>query len=84
MVALWIFLAPIAQWSRSVQSFDAVVVIREHFLAVAILGGCLLVLTLIWLPKWQAARSDLTTKEQFEVENVPGKPSPKLWEAQPS
>jgi uncharacterized protein YjbI with pentapeptide repeats len=29
----------------------------------------LVILALIWLPKWQAARSDLEKKEQFEAEN---------------
>jgi hypothetical protein len=69
VVVLWIFSAPITQWTRSVQPSDAVVFLGEHLLAVAILGGCLLVLALIWLPKWQAARSDLTTKERLELEN---------------
>ena len=68
-VVLWIFSAPIAQWSRSAQPSDAVGFLGEHLLAVAMLGGCLLVLALIWLPKWQATRPDLTTKERLELEN---------------
>jgi Pentapeptide repeats (8 copies) len=69
LVTLWIFLELIAQWSHSAQSFDAVAFLGKHLLAVAIVGGCLLILALIWLPKWQATRPDLTTKERFEVEN---------------
>jgi hypothetical protein len=55
VVVLWIFSAPIAQWLRSAQSFDAVVFFAEHLLAVAILGGCLLVLALIWLALSQSS-----------------------------
>ena len=69
VVALWIFSAPIASWLRPAQSFEAVAFLGKHLLAVAILGGCLLIFALIWLPKWQAARPELTTKERFEVEN---------------
>jgi hypothetical protein len=69
MVVLWIFSAPIAQWSRSAQPSDAVGFLGEHLLAAAFLGGCLLVLALIWLPKWQAARPKLTPQARFEVEN---------------
>jgi hypothetical protein len=69
MAVLWNFSAPITQWFRSAQSFDAVAFLGEHLLAVTILGGCLLILVLVWLPKWQAARPDLTAKERFEVEN---------------
>jgi hypothetical protein len=50
----------------------AVAVVLWIFSA-AILGGGLLILALIWaliwLPKWQGARPDLTAKERFEVEN---------------
>ena len=69
VVVVWIFSTPIASWLRSAQSFDASAFLGEHLLAVAMIGGCLLVLALIWLPKWQAARSDLTTKERLELEN---------------
>jgi hypothetical protein len=70
VVVWWMFSAPIPQWIRSAQSFDVVAFLKEHYLvAAAILGGCLLILALIWLPKWQAARPDLTTKERFELEN---------------
>jgi H+/Cl- antiporter ClcA len=57
VVVLWIFSAYIAQWLYLAQSFDAVAFLREHRLAAAVLGGCLLVLlALIWLSKWQDAR----------------------------
>jgi hypothetical protein len=69
VVVAWIFSAPIASWFRSAQSFDAVAFLGEHLLALAILGGCLVIFALIWLPKWQAARPDLSTKERFELEN---------------
>ena len=70
VVVVWIFSAPVAQWLRSAQSFDAVTFPGEHLLAVAIVvGGCLVVLALIWLPKWQAARPELTPQARFEVEN---------------
>jgi hypothetical protein len=69
VVVLWIFSAPIALWLRSIQSFDAVAFLGQHLLAVAILGGGLLIFVLIWLPKWQAARPELTPQARFEVEN---------------
>jgi hypothetical protein len=69
VVVLWIFSAPIVQWSRPAQSFDAVAFLGGHLFIVAIVGSCLLVLALIWLPKWQAARPELTPQAQFEVEN---------------
>jgi hypothetical protein len=69
VMALWIFSAPMAQWNRPAQPPDVVAFLAKHLLAVAMVGGCLLVLVLIGLPKWQAARPDLTTKERFEVEN---------------
>jgi Pentapeptide repeats (8 copies) len=69
VVVLWIFFAPIASWIRSAQSFDVVTFLGKHLLVVAIVGGCLLVLVLIWLPKWQAACPKLKPKERFEVEN---------------
>jgi type VI protein secretion system component VasK len=57
VVVLWIFSAYIARWLYLAQLFDAVAFLREHRLAAAILGGCLLVLlALIWLSKWQDAR----------------------------
>jgi peptidoglycan biosynthesis protein MviN/MurJ (putative lipid II flippase) len=64
VVVLWVFSAPIAQWLYSAQSFDAVAFLSKHYLAAAVLGGCLLVgLALIWLSKRQDARLDLPTKE---------------------
>jgi uncharacterized protein YjbI with pentapeptide repeats len=69
VVVLWIFSAPIAQGIHSAQSFDAVTFLKEHVLALAMLTGCLVIFGLIWLPKWQAARPELTMKERFEVEN---------------
>jgi Pentapeptide repeats (8 copies) len=69
VVVLWIFSAPITQWLRSAQSFDVIAFLGEHLFAIAMRGGCLLVLALIWLPKWQAARPELTIKERFEAEN---------------
>jgi hypothetical protein len=62
------FPASIAQWSRSAQS-DVVAFLKEYYLAAAIVGGCLLILTFILLPKWQAARSELTGQARFEAEN---------------
>jgi uncharacterized protein YjbI with pentapeptide repeats len=68
-----LFPEPLAQWSRSALStalsFDAAAFLREHVLAVAIAGGGLVVLALIWLPKWQAARPELTPEARFEAEN---------------
>ena len=69
VVILWIFSTPIAQWIHSAQSFDAIAFLGKHLLAVGIVGGCLLVLALIWLPKWQAARPDLTPQERSTLEN---------------
>jgi uncharacterized protein YjbI with pentapeptide repeats len=69
VVVLWIFWAPIAPWLRSAQSFDAVAFLQEHLLTVGLLGGCLLVLTLIWLPKWQASRVQ-DVKDRLTVENA--------------
>jgi hypothetical protein len=69
VVVVWIFSAPIAQWFRSAQLSDVVTFLREHLLAAAIVGGGLLILTFIWLPKWQAARLDLKRQAQFEAEN---------------
>jgi hypothetical protein len=73
VVVVWIFSAPLAQWLRSAQAFAVVAFLKEHRLAAAIIGGCLLIpaliWTLIWLPKWQVARPDLTTKERFKLEN---------------
>jgi hypothetical protein len=69
MVVLWIFSAPIASWLRSAQSFDAVAFLREYLLAVGIVGGCLLVLALICLPKWQAARVQ-DVKDRVTIENA--------------
>ena len=51
VVVMWIFWAPIAQWLRSAQSFDAVALLREHLLAVGLLGGCLLILALDLAPQ---------------------------------
>ncbi len=65
VVVLWIFSALIAQWFRSAQAFDALTFLGEHVLAVIILGGCLLVLVLIWLPKWQAAYPELTPQARL-------------------
>jgi Pentapeptide repeats (8 copies) len=70
VVAVWSLSLPIAQWVRSALSFDAVAFLREHLLAVGMFfGGCLMVLALIWLPKRQAARPELTPQAQVEVEN---------------
>jgi hypothetical protein len=69
VVVVWIFSAPIAQWLRSAQLSNVVTFLREHLLAVIIVGGCLLILAFIWLPKWQAARPELTPQARFEVEN---------------
>ena len=69
VAVVWGFSAPIAQWSRSAQSFDAAAFLGEHLRAVALIGGCLLTLALIWLPKWQTARPELTPQARFEVEN---------------
>jgi Pentapeptide repeats (8 copies) len=69
VVVLWIFSAPIAQWIRSAQSFDAAAFLQEHPLAVAMLGGCLLALVLIWLPKWQASHVP-DVKDRATVENA--------------
>jgi uncharacterized protein YjbI with pentapeptide repeats len=69
VVVLWIFSAPIAQVIHSAQSFDAITFLKEHLLALTMLTGCLVIFGLIWLPKWQAARPELTMKERFEVEN---------------
>jgi Pentapeptide repeats (8 copies) len=69
VVVLWIFSALVAQWLRSVHSFDAVTFLQDHLLAVGSIVGCLLILALIWLPKWQAARPGLTPQAQFEAEN---------------
>jgi hypothetical protein len=69
VAVVWIFSAPIAQWLRSAQLSDVVTFLREHLLAAAIVGGCLLILTFILLPKWQATRPDLTAQARFEVEN---------------
>ena len=68
MVA-WIFSAPIAQWSRSAQSLDAVAFLQEHLLAVGMIGGGLLILALIWLPKWQASGVQ-DIKDRLAVENA--------------
>ena len=64
LVILWIFCAPIAKWSHSAKSF-----LGQHLLAVTIVVGYLLLLALIGLPKWQAARLNLKPKDQFEAEN---------------
>jgi uncharacterized protein YjbI with pentapeptide repeats len=69
LVTLWIFWAPITKWSHSAQSFEGFAFLGKHLLAVTIVVGCLLLLALIGLPKWQAARSNLKPKEQFEAEN---------------
>jgi hypothetical protein len=66
---VWIFSAPIAPWLRSVQSIDAVTFLQEHLLAVGFLGGCLLILALIWLPKWQASRVQ-DVKDRLTAENA--------------
>ena len=64
VVVLWVFSAPIDQWLYSAQFFDAVAFLRKHYLAAAVLGGCILVgLALIWLSNRQAVRLDLPTKE---------------------
>jgi Pentapeptide repeats (8 copies) len=62
------------EWSQSALSatlsFDAAAFLGGHLLAVAMVGGGLVVLAaLIWLPKWQAARPELTPQARFEVEN---------------
>src|SRR5262245_49902707 len=69
VVVVWIFSAPIAPWVRSALSFDAVAFLGAHLLAIGLLGGGLVVLVLIWLPKWQAARPELTPQARFEAEN---------------
>jgi hypothetical protein len=68
VVVVWIFSTPIAPWLRSAQSFEAVAFLREHLYAVGLLGACLLVLMLIWLPKWQAS-SVQDMKDRLTVEN---------------
>ncbi len=69
VVVLWIFSASIAQWLYLAQSFDAVAFFREYRLAAAVLGGCLLVLlALIWLSKWQAARQAAGGRPPQDVE----------------
>jgi hypothetical protein len=60
---LWLFSAPIAQWSRSA--------LGEYLPAVAI-SGCFVVVAavvLIWIPRRQAALPHLTPQARFEVEN---------------
>ncbi len=69
VVVLWSVSAPLAQRLRFVQPSDVVTFLGEHLLAAAVVGGCLLILALIWLPKWQAARPELTSQARFEVEN---------------
>jgi uncharacterized protein YjbI with pentapeptide repeats len=69
VVVWWIFSAPIAQWLRSVQSADVVTFLQEHLLAIGIIGGCLLIFALIWLPKWQAS-SVQNVKDRLTVENA--------------
>ena len=51
VVILWLFSTPIAPWVHSALSFDAVAFLGEHLLAIGMLGGFLVVLALIWLPK---------------------------------
>jgi hypothetical protein len=67
-MVLWIFSAPIVQWSRSAQSVDVVTLLQEHLLAIGMIGGCLLIFPLIWLPKWQASRVQ-DVKNRLTVEN---------------
>jgi hypothetical protein len=69
VVVVWIFSAPIASWLRSGPPIDAVTFLQEHLLAVGLLGGCLLILALIWLPKWQASRVQ-DVKDRLTVENA--------------
>jgi hypothetical protein len=68
VVVVWIFSAPFAQWSRSAQSF-VVAVLWEHYLAAVTRVVFLLVLVLIEVPKWQAARLGLTPQTRFKAEN---------------
>ena len=64
VVVLQVFSTSIAQWLYAAQSFDAVAFLRKHYLAAAVLGGCLVVLlALIWLSKRSDARLDRTMKE---------------------
>jgi len=69
VVVVWVFSAPVAQWLRPAQLSDVATFLREHLLAAAMIGGCLLILTFILLPKWQAARPDLKGQARFEAEN---------------
>jgi hypothetical protein len=70
VVVVWRrFSVPLAQWLRSVQSVDVVTFLQEHLLAVGMIGGCLFVLALIWLPKRQASRVQ-DVKDRLTVENA--------------
>jgi Pentapeptide repeats (8 copies) len=69
VVVLWIFSAPVAQWFHSAQSADAIGFLQEHLLVVSVVGGCLLIFALIWLPKWQASRVQ-DVKDRLTVENA--------------
>jgi hypothetical protein len=45
-------------------------VLQQNLLLVGLLGFGLAIIVLLWgLPKWQAARSDLTSQERFTIEN---------------
>jgi hypothetical protein len=69
VVVWWIFSAPIAPWLRSAQSVDVVTLLQQHLLAAGMIGGCLLILVLIGLPKWQASRVQ-DVKDRLTVENA--------------
>jgi Pentapeptide repeats (8 copies) len=69
VVIWWIFSAPIAQWLRSAQSVGVMTLLQHHLLAVGIIGSCLLICALIWLPKWQASRVQ-DVKDRLTVENA--------------
>jgi hypothetical protein len=69
VVVWWMFSAPIAQWLHSAPSVDVTPVLQEHLLAVGMMGGGLLIIALIWLPKWQAARVQ-DMKDRLTIENA--------------
>jgi hypothetical protein len=69
VVVWWIFSAPIAPWLHSAQSVDVVTLLQQHLLAAGMIGGCLLILVLIGLPKWQASRVQ-DVKDRLTVENA--------------